>query len=539
MTTLSGVGMKGFSKAIAFAAMSLTAFNVAAAENNNSNNIIRYAIWSNPSGNFHPTLYFTDYDRAVIFTLFGRLFTLDEQQNPKPSLAEKYEYSSDGKTLTLHLKPGVKWHDGTAFTAEDVYFTYATEADAGFPKDTPGFVKHLVGYEDYHTGKTERLAGIKVIDAQTLSFTFVAPYAAAFSHFTDRPVLAKHIWSKVPVKEWNKATDLLRNPVGTGPYKFVEFLPDQYVKLERNDDYYGGKPKTKTLIFKVSNAQTVQNELINGDVDIAELSSWNGRDLQTYKNAGIQIIEQPGVGAQYLSLDTRNKNLADRRVRQALVYGIDRQAIVDKLLYGHAQIFNTKDNPHSPYYPKALNNYAYNPEKAKALLKEAGWADTNGDGVVDKDGKDFTLTINYPTGNRTRELTAPIIQQNLKKIGINVVLNVADFNATLSILQDKAQVYDGVLMGGTFRPGEYDNNFWWERFSTPQLDAFASQFNATIDRDALKTSVGGWLTGINEEVPHVWLYIPNIGYALSKRVTSYHSYPYEPFADVAGWSVKQ
>jgi len=532
--------VKLLSRALLFSAISLTAFNAIAADSNNDDNsIIRYAIWSNPNGTFHPTLYFTDYDRAIIYTVFGRLFSLDEQQNPKPSLAEKYEYSNDGKTLTLHLKPGVKWHDGAPFTADDVYYTYATEADADFPKDTPGFVKQLVGYDDYHSGKTDQLSGIKVIDPQTISFTFVEPYAAAFSHFADRPILAKHIWDKVPVKDWNKATNLLRAPVGTGPYKFVEFRPDQYIKLERNDDYYGGKPKTKTLIFKISNAQTVQNELINGDVDIAELSSWNDRDLQTYKKAGIKIVEQPGMGGQFLSLDTRNKNLADKRVRQALVYGIDRQAIVDKLLYGHGEIFNSKDNPHSQYYPQDLNNYAYNPEKAKELLKEAGWTDTNGDGFVDKDGKAFILTLNYPTGNRTRELTAPIIQQNLKKIGINVVLNVADFNATLSILQDKNKVYDGVLMGATFRPGQYDNNFWWERFSTPQLDSYANKFNTSIDPEVLKTNIGGWLKGVNEEVPHVWLYIPNQGYALSNRVTNYHSYPYEPFGDVANWTVKQ
>lgn len=134
-------------------------------------------------------------------------------------------------------------------------------------------------------------------------------------------------------------------------------------------------------------------------------------------------------------------------------------------------------------------------------------------------------------------MTAPIIQQNLKAVGINVVLNAADFNATLSILQDSQRKYDGVLMGGTFRPGVYDNNFWWERFSSTKLNAFAAQYNSTIDPAALKASVGGWLREINAEVPHVWLYIPNEGYVLSKRVTHYHSWAYEPFADVSSWTV--
>ena len=523
-------------KAAVVAAVGLTAFSASA---NDDNSTIRYAIWSNPTGTFNPVLYFTDYDRAVIFNVFERLFTLDEQQNPRPALAERYAYSNDGKTLTLYLRKGVTWHDGKPFTADDVAFTYSSEASADFPRDQPDFVKHLVGYDDYHRGKTTSLAGIKVIDANTISFTFVAPYAAAFSHFADCPVLAKHIWSTVPIKEWKTATALLRHPVGTGPYKFVQFVSDQYIKLERNDNYYGGVPKIKNFIFKISNAQTVQNELINGDVDIAELSSWNKRDIDTYDKAGIRIIEQPGASAQYLTLDTRNDKLSDKRVRQALVYGIDRQSIVSKLLFGHGVVFNTKDNPQSQYYPKSLNSYAYNPEKAKELLKEAGWTDSDGDGFVDKAGQKLTFTLNYPMGNRTRELTAPIIQQNLKKIGIDVSLNIADFNATLSILQDKSKVYDGVLMGATFRPGLYDNNFWWERYSTDELTKYASVFNATVDPATLKNSIGEWLGAINRDVPLVWLYIPNQGYALSKRVTHYTSYPYEPFANVAQWTVSQ
>lgn len=501
--------------------------------------VIRYALWSNPRGTFHPTLYFTDYDRAIIFSVFGRLYTLDEKQQPVPSLAQSHEYSTDGRTLTLHLREDVKWHDGQAFTAEDVAFTYGTQAHPEYPRDTPDFVKQLEGYEDYHSGKSPTLSGIKVIDDKTVSFTFKAPYAAVFAHFTDKPVLAKHIWEKVPIKTWNEATEQLRNPVGTGPYKFVEFRSDQYVKLVRNDDYFGGQPKTETIIFKISNAQTAQSELINDELDIAEISSWNERDLQTYRDAGIRITEQYGPGGQYMPFDTRNPKLADKRVRQAIAYGINRQAIVDRLLFGHGQVFNAKAHPQSPYYPSDLNSYDYDPEKAKALLAEAGWTDSDNDGFVDKDGEKFTFTLNYPTGNRTRELSAPIIQQNLKSIGIDVILNSADFNTTLAILQDPKQSYDGVLMGGTFRPAQYENNFWWERFSTPELDKLAADFNSTIQPDELEKSVGGWLRGVNDEVPHVWLYIPNEGFALGKRVTHHSARPYEPFADIAEWTVSQ
>ncbi|MCB8821944.1 ABC transporter substrate-binding protein [Microvirga rosea] len=501
--------------------------------------LIRYALWSNPKGTFHPTLYFTDYDRAVIFSVYGRLYTLDEKQNPVPSLALSHEYSADERTLTLHLRKDVKWHDGQPFAAEDVAFTYGTQAHPDFPKDRPAFVKYLVGFEEYSAGESQVLDGIKVIDASTVSFTFKAPYAAAFAHFADRPVLARHIWEKVPIKNWVEAADTLRKPVGTGPYKFVEFVPDQYIKLIRNDDYFGGHPKTETIIFKISNTQTAQSELINGELDIAQISSWNDRDLQTFRDAGIRIVEEAGTSGQYLPFDTRDPKLSDRRVRQAIIHAINRQALVDRLLFGHGRTFNSNAHPDSPYYPSDLNIYPYNPAKAKALLADAGWSDSNGDGVLDKNGQKFTFTLHYPIGNRTRELSAPIIQQNLKAVGIEVALVSADFNTTLAILQDPKRRYDGVLMGGTFRPGQYDNNFWWERFNSEELTRYSEAFNSTVDPNKLKENVAGWLRGINDEAIRAWLYIPNEGYVLGPRVTNYRSHPYEPFGDIANWTVSK
>jgi len=500
--------------------------------------VIRYALWSNPRGLFHPTLYFTDYDRAVIFSVFARLYTLDDQQNPVPSLSLGHEYSQDGRTLTLTLRDDVTWHDGEKFTAADVAFTYEAGGHADFERFHP-FATYLEGYEAYHEGKAENLSGIQVIDDTHISFTFKKPNAAAFAYFVDRPILAKHIWQAVPIKDWPNATELLRNPVGTGSYKFVEFVPDQYVRLERNDAYFAGQPKTQTIIFKISNPQTAQGELINGELDIAEISSWNERDLQTYRDADIRIVEQMGISGQYMPLDVRNPKLSDKRVRQALVHAIDRQAIIDRLLFGHATIFNAKGHPGGPYYPQDLDLYPYNPQKAKELLAEAGWIDSDGDGILDRNGEKFTFTLNYPMGNRTRELSAPIIQQYLKAIGLEVELVSADFNTTLAILQDGERIYDGVLMGSTFRPGYYENDFWWERFKTAEMDALEARYNSTIDIEELRASIGDWLRGSNDAVPHIWLYIPNEGYALGRKVTHYYSHPYEPFIDIANWTVSQ
>ena len=184
---------------------------------------ITYALQASPVGVFHPTLQYSNHDRAVLFLIFDRLLVKDGQGKYVPSLAASYEISPDGKTYTFKLKKGIKWHDGKDFTAEDVAFTYETTCHPKFGKGYDEFSSNLLGADAYHEGKAKNVEGVKVIDPQTVSFTFKEAYNAALVKFIDKPVFAKHIWDKVSVENWGTSTDLLRNPVGTGPYKFVKF----------------------------------------------------------------------------------------------------------------------------------------------------------------------------------------------------------------------------------------------------------------------------------------------------------------------------
>ncbi|MCG8710562.1 ABC transporter substrate-binding protein [Brenneria sp. 4F2] len=517
----------------------LTACDDAGRETQTSSpSTIRYALWSSPSGNFHPELYFTDYDRAVIFVTFDRLVELSPQQEFTPSLATGYEYANQGKTLIFHLRADVKWHDGKPFTAQDVAFTYQATADANWPADTPEFTTQLEGFDAYHSGKAQQVSGINVIDDHTVSFTFKAPYASALAYFADRPVLAKHIWQSTPVAEWSNATALLNNPVGTGQYKVVRFVPDQYVELARNGDYFKGQPKTERLIFKVSNRDTAQSELLNGELDIVELSSFNPADLKQYKDAGVNLVIQNGTSGQYMTINHQDPILSDVRVRQALIYGINRQGIIDHLLFGHGQLFNAKVHPQDPAYSPEINHYSYSVEKAGQLLEQAGWQ-KGGDGVRVKDGRRLTLTLHVPTGNRTREQSAAIIQQDLKKLGIDVNIIIGDFNSTLSILQKPSTPYQLLLMGGTFRPGQYSNNYWWERFSDDQLTRLGDEANRTVDNAARNQILHRWVARQNELAILGWLYIPSIGYAVNSHIHHYQPYPYEPFRQAYQWEIEQ
>jgi peptide/nickel transport system substrate-binding protein len=519
-------------------ASSSSASQSSSAGSQNKVDTINYALWSNPSGRFNPQTYQTDYDRAVVFTVFSRLVVLDAKQGYQPSLAKDFVWADNYKTLTFDLRKGVKWHDGQPFTAQDVKFTYSATADGDFPNGTPEFAKHLKGFSDYSQHKTNDLAGITTAGDYKVSFHFDTPYSGALTYFTDKPVLAKHIWQNTPVKDWNSATQLLRNPVGTGPYKFVKFVDGQYVQLEANKDYFGGVPKTKNFIFKVINQDTVQTAVTNGEVDIAEISDWNPSQVSAYKDSGINVVEQTAVSGQYLSLDTNNPKLKDERVRQALVYAIDRKGIVQSLLYGHGKVINADVQADDPALPKDLNKYAYSKSEAKKLLAQAGWKDTDGDDILDKDGQKFTFTISFPTGNKVRELSAPIIQQNLKDIGIDATLSSADFNTTLAILQDSTRRYDGVLMGGTFRPRQFGGSNWWARWGTEgKAKSALDKVSSAVADNAYFSAAADYLNIENVQVPFVWLYSPSTGFAVRKQVQNFKPYAYETFANVNEWYV--
>ena len=505
-----------------------------------STDTVRYAIWSNPNGQFNPVTYSTDYDKAIIFNVYGRLVVLDSKNEFQPSLAKSYEWSKDGKTLTFKLRDDVKWHDGKPFTADDVAFTYKATAEKDFPLDATPMVQSLEGYNEIHSGQTQDFPGITTPDEQTVVFHFATPYSNALITFSSKPILAKHVWEGTPVSQWTKATDLLNHPIGTGPYKFKEFVNGQYVALEANDEYFGGKPKTKNLVFKVVSPDTLQTSLINKEVDIAEISSFNPKEIEAYKQAGINVLEDEGVNGQYLSFDTKNPKLSNKKVRQALLYAIDRKGIINSLLYGHGTTFNAQAHPSDPLYPKDLNTYDYNPEKAKTLLKEAGWSDSNNDGILDKNGEKFTFTINYPTGNKTRELSAPIIQKNLQDVGLDVNIVQGDFNSTLAILQDESKTYDGVLMGGSFSPQlPYGVSDWWARWgSDGPVKAAFDEFNATTEPAARKKAASKYLHYENDEVPFAFLYIPSQGTAVRPEVKGFERSIYEPFTSVTNWTVE-
>ncbi|WP_242850096.1 ABC transporter substrate-binding protein [Clostridium polynesiense] len=386
-----------------------------------------------PSGKFNPIYSDSVYDGYVTDLIFNGLVTNDKEGLPVPLVAKEWKLSEDNKTYTFTLKEGVKFSNGDELTAEDVAFTYTALCDPKYDGPRADAVEKLVGYKEYKEGNATEVTGIKVIDKYNISFTLTEVKAPAIYDFI-YGIMNKKVYGfeKGGIQ---KIKDLFLKPMGSGAYKLTEYKPGQTVSLTKNDGYFKGTPKIPNIIMKVTNAQTNIQELQAGTVDIDRIPA-NTKNISMLKQAGfldLQLFPDNGYG--YLGLNTRLPKFKDKKVRQALMYGLDRKSFVDSYYNGYADVCNIPISPVSWAYNEDVEKYPYNLEKAKQLLDEAGWK-VGADGKREKDGEKFVIHWKTYTGSKYVDNLIPIVKDNWGKLGIEVIPELVEF-ATLS-----EKVYD-------------------------------------------------------------------------------------------------
>lgn len=519
-----------------------------------SKDSIVYALTSSPTGIFNPLLNDTTYDDAVIDLTYNSLLSFDKNLNPKPELAKSYEISDDNLSITFKLKDNIKWSDGKTLTADDVAFTFTSLADKGYTGSKYGYVEKLKGAKDYHEGSVDKIEGIEVIDKNTIKFTFAEPYSPGLTNLGSIGIIPKHIWGEVPIAQWKDKKDLLTKPVGTGPYEVVSFTEGQDVQLKRNDNYFDGDVKTEKFILKVTNEDTATGELLNGTVDVIDASNLKNKDIKELESEGMDVTSYDSNLVQYMGFNLRDKKFQDKNLRQAFMYALDRNAMVDKLLEGNGQVVDTPMLPSSWSYPdkSTLNNYKYNKDKAKELLKQAGYEDRDNNGIVeDKDGKELVVKLTYPTGNKLREQTAPIIQANLKDIGVKMELENMEFTA----LMDKVVAnhdFELYLMGNnlsldpdpkpywhsTSASDEKGNSAWnISSFKNEKADQLIEQGISVSDQKQRKEIYSQFGKLLNDEVPWAYLYSQNIRKAYNPHLKDFKPYTFNDFDNVKDWYI--
>jgi peptide/nickel transport system substrate-binding protein len=482
---------------------------------------------------------------TVTQAIFNGLVVVNEQGDYEGDLAAEVPttqnggVSADGLTITYKLRQGVKWADGQPFTADDVKFTYDAIMN---PANT------ISGKSVY--GKIDSLT---VKDPYTVELKMKEPYAA-YAEFFSYPVgiLPKHALGSLP--DLNKA-DFNRKPFGTGPYRVTDWQAANFIQLEANPNYYKGVPKIGRVIVRIvpdKNTQLAQVRANETDVAV-DLNEDDA--VQVDRISGWKAFAIAGLTSDRLFLNLAETGVADgsrphpilgdKRVRQALEMGIDKQQLVDKVLSGKTKVA-TSEYPVGWPAPN-LEPSRYDVEAARRLLDDAGWQ-VGADGIREKDGRKLHLSISSTSGNTLRENVEQLIQAGWKTMGVDLEIK----NATAAVLVGEWSenglvqrgnfdiAYYGFTPGidpsGTISPrfhskqipfegnqGEGDNGM---RYRDPQVDQWIDEADRTLDQSRRKELYGQVMQKIADDVPVIYLYNRANVEAVSQRVQGARSHPF-------------
>ncbi len=481
--------------------------------------VFRYGMTVNPRGMFNPILNTESYDGWIIDVVYDGLLKINATLQPEAVIAERWETSDDGLSLTFYLKQGVKFHDGVELTAKDVEYTYKTILHPHYTGVRFGNFRVLVGAEEFKKGEREDVPGIEIIDDYTIRFTTVRPHAPFITQFT-YGILPYHLLKDIPVAELETA-DFNRNPIGAGPFKFVEFRTDQHVILDRFDAYHLGPANIDQVVFQKIATETSPINLRQGRVDFVGVSPEQYPEVIAIPHVDTYLHE--ALGYNYIAFNLRQDRLAELAVRQAMKTGFDRDTYVEIILEG----FAIKANAPMPqaswaFTNEGINPYDYDPAKAAKMLADAGWVKGR-DGVLAKGSERLELELIVPEGTRTTEQMALLFQQNMGDLGIKVNLTFMEFNAAVDRVD--AREFDMFTMGWSLGVDPDPHGIWhstspWNDpgFENALSDELIDKGRAETDLEKRKAIYAEWQRVINQELPYIFLQYNVSIAAVNKRV---------------------
>ncbi len=463
------------------------------------------------ASNLIPILSSDSTSHEIASLVFNGLVKYDKDMKVVGDLAESWNISEDGLEITFHLRKGVRWHDGHPFTAEDVLFTYRLTID---PKTPTAYA-----------GDFLRVKDARVIDPYTFRVTYPEPFAPALTSWS-AAVLPRHLLEGKDITR----TPFARHPIGTGPYRFKEWQTGQKIVLVSNPDYFEGRPYIDGYIMRIiPDMATMFLELRAKGIDRMGLTP-----LQYTRQTENNLFRKQYNKYRYLSFsytylgyNLEHPLFQDRRVRQAISYAINKREIVEGVLLGLGREASGPFKPGTWPYNPDVRRYPYDPGKARGLLAEAGWMDSDGDGLLDRGGRPFAFEIITNQGNEVRAKCAEIIQRRLADIGITVKIRVIEWAAFINDFINKKR-FDATILGWTITldPDLYDvwhssktdpGELNFVSFKNEEVDDLLEKGRGTFDRQERKRCYDRIQEILAEEQPYAFLYVPDALPIISSR----------------------
>lgn len=392
----------------------------------------------------------------------------DDKMKPVPLLAESWE-RVDELTWKFNLRKGVNFHDGTPFNAKAVKYSLERMQKEG-PKWAIPPIKSIEAVDDHTILLTTEKPFSPLLD------WLMNPIAAMFS----------------PAAGEKQNGDFSSNPVGTGPFKLEKFIPEQQVELVRNDNYWGEKPKLKKVVYKViTDPSTRVLALRSGDMDV--IRNFPAAEAAMLEKDGqYNVLKVVGVRTHYFGFNMKRDYFSDLKVRQAFNYAIDKEAIIIHVMNGMGKRADSFVAPSMPEHID-VNGYPYAPNKARQLLAEAGWRDTDADGILDKNGKPFKIKLVMQPWSVFWKPSAEVLQSQLKDVGVDLSINVMERGALTEVVKkgdfDLTMSCTPAASGGA----DYQLSSRFQSTFNPETMASAGYVNERVNRllDLAKQEVDG------------------------------------------------
>lgn len=450
---------------------------------------------------------YNDVDQDLVALVFNGLTKVGKENEIIHDLAESWEISEDGLVYTFHLRHDIRWHDGLPFTAEDVVFTAEAMQDP-----------HYQGVS--YLGALWRSVRAKKIDDYTVEFILKEPFAP-FLEYTTIGILPAHLLAGVSAEDLPEH-EFNRKPMGTGPFRVKE-LTEEHIVLEANPYFYGPKPYLSKIEFKLyPSYEEVYSAYERGEIegigrvqpeDVPRLASESQLNLLSAPLSGYAIV--------FLNLDNpRVPFFQEKEIRQALLYGLDRQGIIDRDLKGYGLVAHSPIMPQSWAYYEGVTKYDYDPERASALLEEAGWR-LRGD-AREKDGIRLEFTL-LSDGDPRRAKLAEDLARQWEEIGVKAVPQVSSVGDAL-----RSHRFEAALVNLTILPDPDLYPFWHQTqiergqnyacFDNREASELLEEARRTTEQGRRVELYRSFQEIFAEEVPSLLLYYPVYIYAIDEKV---------------------
>ena len=467
--------------------------------------------------------------------MFLPLMELDADLNFEGMLADSIT-TEDNKNFIVHIDDAATWSDGTPVTADDVVYTALRLASPVIGNTAMMYyVFEGVGDDGFVEEGAESIDGIQKVDDKTVQFTTkeempITTFENSYARYL--LTLPKHVIEQYSEEELSTADWFNHPDVVSGPFIVTDFDVDHYISYEANKDYWKGAPKIDKLNIKIVDGSQLYAGLQSGEIDITQqtMSDIPQEDYESVEALdNVDVVYGSPVTNQSVFIQT--KNVPDVKVRQAMLYAIDRQQILEELLNGHGEIVDGFLSSASPFYDDSLTPVSYDPEKAKTLLEEAGW-----------DGSQ-TIRFYVNSGDSTFVNAASIIAAEWAAVGIKAEIQTVDFATLMSVAG--TEDYDVLAVQYTYAPVDpYPDVAWllggegsWTGYSDDTLNDALTKSQLTSDPEETKELFSVVDKKVQEDVPMFSAYVISAQGAVSKRITGATPSVYGFFNDVRNWDV--